>query len=214
MANFGEITSNIAIGAGQSIRRNALDNAFEAYSPTGSLSIDGLTDVSVSAPQIGQGIVYNGSQWTNSTMSRRLKVETGTTDDVVFPDDDYAIIEYTNASDITITLSGTSTNNAMSVLLVKKGTGNLIIQTNGGATLQGATSLNTLHGSLYAYYKTSSNIWTVIETPAGSATLGNTLTPTLDQTITDNYGLFSPEYYEIASGTFLECGTESILEIG
>ncbi len=36
MANYGEILSNIAIGAGQSIRRNAGDTAFEAYTPSGA----------------------------------------------------------------------------------------------------------------------------------------------------------------------------------
>jgi len=35
MANFGDILNNIAIGAGQSIRRNAGDTAFEAYAPSG-----------------------------------------------------------------------------------------------------------------------------------------------------------------------------------
>lgn len=33
MANFGEILSNIALGAGQSVRRNAGDSAFEAFTP-------------------------------------------------------------------------------------------------------------------------------------------------------------------------------------
>lgn len=35
MANFGDILSNLAIPAGQSIRRNAGDTDFEAYTPSG-----------------------------------------------------------------------------------------------------------------------------------------------------------------------------------
>lgn len=34
MAGFGDILSNLALGASQSVRRNAGDSAFEAYTPT------------------------------------------------------------------------------------------------------------------------------------------------------------------------------------
>ena len=34
MATFGQITSSTSIAAGQSIRRNAGDTAFEAYTPS------------------------------------------------------------------------------------------------------------------------------------------------------------------------------------
>lgn len=42
MANFGQIISSLAIGASQSVRRNAGDTAFEAYTPSaggGDLSV-------------------------------------------------------------------------------------------------------------------------------------------------------------------------------
>jgi len=34
MATFGEISSNLVVGAGQSVRRNAQDSEFEAYTPS------------------------------------------------------------------------------------------------------------------------------------------------------------------------------------
>lgn len=35
MANFGDIITSTSLGAGQSIRRNAGDSAFEAFTPSG-----------------------------------------------------------------------------------------------------------------------------------------------------------------------------------
>lgn len=39
MANFGDILSSLSVGAGQSIRRNAGDSAFEAYTPGAGLTV-------------------------------------------------------------------------------------------------------------------------------------------------------------------------------
>ncbi len=43
MANFGDILSSVTIAAGQSVRRNAGDTAFEAYTPISSLAWGSLT---------------------------------------------------------------------------------------------------------------------------------------------------------------------------
>lgn len=45
MSDFGDIPANISISAGQSIRRNAGDTAFESFTPSGSSStgVNGIT---------------------------------------------------------------------------------------------------------------------------------------------------------------------------
>jgi hypothetical protein len=86
------------------------------------------------------------------------------------------------------------------------------IKTIGGATLLGSGELitGTPSGSKYLRDDLS---WQTVTATAPDIALTQ-LTPTLDQTITANYGAYVPEYYEIASGTFLECGDGGIFEIG
>ena len=48
MANHGDIPTNLTIGANQSVRRNAADDAFEAYTTTAGGSLweaDGLDNI-------------------------------------------------------------------------------------------------------------------------------------------------------------------------
>lgn len=86
------------------------------------------------------------------------------------------------------------------------------IKTVGGATLLGSGELVTGTPSGAKYLRDDLS-WQTVTATAPDIAL-NLLVPTLDQTITANYGAYVPEYYEIAVDTFLECGLEAVFEIG
>jgi hypothetical protein len=87
MANTGDIDSNIALGAGQSVRRNAGDTAFEAYTPAGG------GDVSkVGTPVNNQVGVWTGDGTIEGDVDLTFDTATNTlaTGIVTVTDDAYA----------------------------------------------------------------------------------------------------------------------------
>jgi len=96
---------------------------------------------------------------------------------------------------------------------------------NGDSGLSARTKINDNFTETYAKQDALVS-GTNIKTVNGSSILGagdlavtsiialSLLLPTLDQTITANYGAYVPEYYEIAVDTFLELGDGGIFEIG
>lgn len=105
MANFGDIINSLAIGALQSVRRNATDTAFEAYTPSAGANPTasvGLTAVNGSAatwmrsdgaPAIDQTI---SPSWTGLHQFNKANIKTTYTDAVQ--------VENTTASDGTNTV--------------------------------------------------------------------------------------------------------------
>lgn len=91
MANFGDILNSLAIGALQSVRRNATDTAFEAYTPSADANPTasvGLTAVNGSAatwmrsdgsPPIDQTIAPS---WTGLHQFNKANIKTTYTDAV------------------------------------------------------------------------------------------------------------------------------------
>lgn len=76
MATFGQIISSLAIGAGQSVRRDAGDTTFEAYTPTSlpNVTNDAQTKASIvpnTVPSAGQVLVGNagGTAYAPVSMS-------------------------------------------------------------------------------------------------------------------------------------------------
>lgn len=83
MANSGDIPSNITLTANQSIRRNAADNAFEAFTPgAGGLSDGDYGDITVS----GTGTVMTID---NGVVTAAKTSITGTPDGTKYLRDDF-----------------------------------------------------------------------------------------------------------------------------
>jgi hypothetical protein len=73
MADFGDISSGLSIGAGQAVRRNAGNSAFEAFTP----NIGTVTSVAASVPSF---LAVSGSPITSSgTLTISLQTQTAKT---------------------------------------------------------------------------------------------------------------------------------------
>ena len=96
MATFGDILSNLGLGAGQSVRRNAGDSEYEAYTPvssahTHSIYITGATN-------LGSG---NGTIYTSVSDSKiNLKTISGGTNVTITCNGNYIGISSNDASGI------------------------------------------------------------------------------------------------------------------
>jgi len=105
MANFGDIQTNITLTGGQSVRRNAGDTDFEAFSPAGG------GDMVLASAQTNSGV----KTFLDTTMKLRnvantfdgYFVNTNTADRIYTLKDAAGTIAFT--SDITGTNSGTNT---------------------------------------------------------------------------------------------------------
>lgn len=118
MANFGDIAGNIAIPGGQSIRRNATDTAFEAYTPSGTIT-NTVTFTVI----------------TETTGARTLTVS-----------DAYDYIRCTSTTAVTITIP-TQANAAWEahteILFEQAGTGQVTVSPASGVTLRTTTTAKT-----------------------------------------------------------------------
>jgi len=71
MANFGEILSNISVPAGQAVRRNAGNTAFEAYTPASGGSFVGCLATRTTNQNIGTtytAMTFPSEVWDTDTM--------------------------------------------------------------------------------------------------------------------------------------------------
>lgn len=93
MANHGDIPTNLTIGANQSVRRNAADNAYEAYdtSASGDLS---FTHIQGTASDTWN-ITHNLGKYPSVTVVNNSEIEV--IGDVTYTDTNNLVITFTGA---------------------------------------------------------------------------------------------------------------------
>lgn len=128
-----------------------------------SLTIEQLTDVSVSSPTNGQGLLYNGSAWVNSTIATivALLQGTGTDGSVVF--DGATDHSFSIDKKVTIALPNQPTSNQTLTLIIN---GTSITITF--VTSIGTTAGNVLIGINVA--ATLTNLFNLLQSPSTTNT--------------------------------------------
>jgi len=124
----------------------------------GSSALNDLTDVTITSPLSNHVLRYTGSTWENGYFRNPVRQETGTSYTLVAADQGQ-IIEFTNASNVNVTLPNELAND-FSCTLVKKGDGNVILTAT--TTLQSQGNTIFLKDTAVSVYHRASNIWTAV----------------------------------------------------
>ena len=138
MANFSDITGNIAIPGGQSIRRNATDTAFESYTPSGTITntVTFVVD-------------------TETTGARTLALS-----------DAYKYIRCTSTTAVTITVplqSSVAWEAHTEILFEQAGTGQITLTGASGVTVNSRTTAKSSgQFAVIGLKRVAENIWTVV----------------------------------------------------
>jgi hypothetical protein len=138
MANFSDITGNIAIPGGQSIRRNATDTAFESYTPSGTITNTVTFTVD-----------------TETTGARTLALS-----------DAYKYLRCTSTTAVAITVplqSSVAWEAHTEILFEQANTGQITISGASGVTVNSRTTAKSSgQYAVIGIKRVAENIWTVV----------------------------------------------------